>query len=144
MTPFWLGDVLENTWIASMILAHWKWSGIKMTFASTSPLMHSKLHAANLLNYSYVFVSHTLSSLMSCHTRWPSSGLATANSDLPNPNESSCPMNAAVSALSPVIILTSCELWINSWITDFVSFFRGHSATRNPQKVSSHSAYSLV
>jgi len=43
---------------------------------------------------------------MSRQSIWPSAEQAVANKDAPFPKVSSYPINAAVSALSPVIILT--------------------------------------
>ena len=67
-----------------------------------------------------------------------------ANREAPLPKVSYCPIKAAVKALSPVIILTSCDDSFNSWMTESVSSLRGHSAMIKPAKVRFYSASSLV
>jgi len=115
-----------------------------MTFSRTSPLIHKRLFYESFLNSASFFVNCTYFSSISRQSIWPSAEQDAANSDAPFPKVSSYPINAAVSALSPVIILTWWELFYNSYITPLVQGFRGHSATMKPQKIKSHSACSLV
>ena len=57
---------------------------------------------------------------------------------------SSYATKAAVNWLSPVIIFTSWDELVSSWITAFESSFKGHSEIMNPQNTKSFSASSLV
>ena len=140
--PFWAGEVLEKISICRIVGAASSFNS--MTVSSTSPLMQSMCCRESLKTSCCEFVVAIFLSSISFQMMRPSRLASDAKADGPLPKVNYWPMKAAVSALSPVIILTSWEEAFSSLITERVSCFKGHSAMMKPAKSKSYSASSLV